>query len=164
MASITESTQRKIDIPSKILQYEEFLNERLKADLKKALEQRDTVTRETSEYIQLRNVIERIQLANSGEPLKTMVDLGANFYCKAKVQDPSKIFVAVGYGFFVEFTLDEAMGFIDKKVALLSDKVEKLTRKISEISARIKIVVEGLRELHFGDTSEDKPAHNYTVF
>ena len=50
-----------------------------------------------------------------GEPLKTKVDLGCNFYCQARVPDPTKIFVSVGLGFFVELTLDEALEFISKK-------------------------------------------------
>ena len=154
MAAIKED----VDLPDKILQYETFLNERLKSDLKKVLEQRDLLVRETSEYNQLRNVVARLQSSTEGE-LKTMVDLGANFYCKAKVQDSSKIFVAVGYGFFVEFTLDEAIIFIDKKVSLLNNKIDKLTAKVSEISARIKLVVEGLSELQFGRTQATDPPH-----
>ena len=45
----------------------------------------------------------------AGEPLKTKVDLGCNFYCQARVPDPSMVMVAVGLGFFLELTLEEAL-------------------------------------------------------
>ena len=52
------------------------------------------------------------------------------------------IFVSVGFGFFVEFTLDEALGFIDKKATLLTDQADSLTKSASEIKAHIKLVLE----------------------
>lgn len=35
-------------------------------------------------------------------------------------EDPSRIFVAVGFGFFVEMSLDEALRFIEKKTSQLT--------------------------------------------
>ena len=51
--------------------------------------------------------------------LKTQVDLGNNFFCQAKVPDTSLVCVAIGFGFFVEMTLDEAAAFIKKKTQQL---------------------------------------------
>ncbi|MBN3300075.1 UXT protein, partial [Amia calva] len=79
--------------------------------------------------------------------LKTDVDLGCNFYVQAQVQDPSKIFVAVGYGFFVELTLPEALKFIERKTSQLTVQTERLTKDSTKIKANIRMVLEGLREL-----------------
>lgn len=38
-------------------------------------------------------------------------------------EDSSRIYVAVGYGFFVEMTHDEALRFIDKKTSQLTASV-----------------------------------------
>ena len=147
-------------LEDKIYRYESFLNDKLKNDLKVVLEQRNSVSQEASEYLQLKNVIERLKSSNSSADdhvegsscshIKTMVDLGASFYCKAKIEKCDKIFVAVGYGFFAEFTFDEALSFIEKKVAHLTSKVDCLATQAAEINARIRIVIEGLRELQFG--------------
>jgi len=56
--------------------------------------------------------------------------------------DPSKIFVCVGFGFFVEFTLSEAVNFIDKKCAHLTSLIDTLTQDASRIKAHIKLVLE----------------------
>lgn len=147
------------DLQKKITDYEAFVNERLRTDLGKVLEARDGIYSDIAEYLQLRNVIEKIR-EHGGAPqegLKTLVDLGANFYAHAKIPDASHLFVAVGFGFYVEFTLEEAAQFIEKKVGHLTEKGEKLSHEAAQISARIKIVLEALRELQFSDQPVREP-------
>ncbi|XP_062397393.1 protein UXT [Sardina pilchardus] len=134
------------NIDEKVLQYETFLNEVLKRDLQKVLEQRDDVYEKIAQYLQLKNTIETIKDSGSSD-LKTEVDLGCNFYVQAHVPDASKIFVAVGYGFFVEFTHAEALNFIEKKTSQLTAYSEVLTKDSAKIKANIRMVLEGLREL-----------------
>ncbi|ORX42936.1 hypothetical protein DM01DRAFT_1296239, partial [Hesseltinella vesiculosa] len=62
--------------------------------------------------------INTVQHGDHG-PLKTMVDLGSQFYVQAHIPDSAYIFVQVGFGFHVQFTLDEAQQFIGKKVQRL---------------------------------------------
>uniref|UniRef100_A0A8C5MLL5 Ubiquitously expressed prefoldin like chaperone n=1 Tax=Leptobrachium leishanense TaxID=445787 RepID=A0A8C5MLL5_9ANUR len=85
----------------------------------KVLENRDAVFEKISQYLQLKNVIERLQAPS--ETLETQVDLGCNFYVNAEVPDSSRIFVALGFGFFAELTLQEALKFIEKKNRMLTE-------------------------------------------
>jgi prefoldin subunit 5 len=55
--------------------------------------------------------------------------------------------VAVGYGFFLQMKLNEALKFIDKKIKLLNKSAAELNDKACEIKANIKFVLEGLREI-----------------
>uniref|UniRef100_A0A3Q1FS24 Protein UXT n=1 Tax=Acanthochromis polyacanthus TaxID=80966 RepID=A0A3Q1FS24_9TELE len=134
------------NVGQKVVQYENFINEVLKRDLQKVLEQRDIVYEKISQYLQLKNTIQSLQEAES-QRLKTDVDLGCNFYVQAEVDDSSRIFVAVGFGFFVEMTHDEALRFIDKKTSQLTAFTEQLTKHSAKIKANIRMVLEGLREL-----------------
>ncbi|XP_060788405.1 protein UXT isoform X2 [Neoarius graeffei] len=134
------------NINEKVLQYESFINDVLKRDLQKVLEQRDGVYEKIAQYLQLKNTIKSIQETGSKE-LKTDVDLGCNFYVQAHVPDTSKIFVAVGYGFFLELTLSEALTFIEKKTRQLTEYSEVLSKDAAKIKAHIRMVLEGLREL-----------------
>lgn len=134
------------NVDQKVLQYENFINEVLKTDLQKVLDQRDSVYEKISQYLQLKNTIQSLQESGS-QRLKTDVDLGCNFYVQAEVEDASRIFVAVGYGFFVEMTHDEALRFIEKKTSQLTAFTEQLTKDASKIKANIRMVLEGLREL-----------------
>ncbi|TTB56401.1 Protein UXT [Bagarius yarrelli] len=139
-------TSGKSYINEKVLQYESFINDVLKRDLQKVLEQRDGVYEKIAQYLQLKNTIKSMQETDSKE-LKTDVDLGCNFYVQAHVPETSRIFVAVGYGFFLELTLSEALAFIEKKTNHLTEYSEFLTNDAAKIKAHIRLVLEGLREL-----------------
>lgn len=140
-------------LSQKVLQYEEFVNERLRHDLEKVLSQREEVCGEIAEYNQLKMTLELITAQEGAKPLKTMVDLGCNFYAHAKVEDPSMIFVAIGLGFHLEMRLDEAIEFIDGKVTRLAERSSKLSDQAALINGRIKLVMETLRELQFSSTN-----------
>jgi len=144
-------------LPEKVLQYEKFVDEVLREDLKKVLDQRDVVHGDIAEYLQLKNTIQMIQETNDGKAMKTKVDLGCNFYCQAKVEDTSMIYVQVGLGFFVELTLSEAIQFIDKKTERLSAVSDELSRDAAAIKARIKFVLEGLREIQGIPNTKPQP-------
>ena len=133
----------------KILQYETFINETLKKDLHSVLEHRDRVYEDIAEFLALKNTAQTIEEAKlkSGQPLKTQVDLGCNFYAQARVPDPSRMLVEVGLGFYLELTLNETAKFVDMKVNLLEEKAKSLTEEACKIRATIKLILEGLREL-----------------
>ena len=105
----------------KVLKFEIFLNETLRPDLKATLEERDKIYEEIAEYLSLKNSIEAIKATDlpQGQPLKTKVDLGCNFYAKAVVKNPQKVFVDVVLVFFVKLMYDKAIAFIEKKTKLL---------------------------------------------
>ncbi|XP_029995151.1 protein UXT [Sphaeramia orbicularis] len=134
------------NVDQKVLQYETFISDVLRRDLQKVMEQRDSVYEKISQYLQLKNTLQSLQEVET-KHLKTEVDLGCNFYVQAEVEDSSRIFVAVGYGFFVEMTHDEALRFIDKKTSQLTAFTEQLTKDSAKIKANIRLVLEGLREL-----------------
>ncbi|XP_070825036.1 protein UXT [Chaetodon trifascialis] len=143
---MTSPVDANANVAQKVLQYENFTNEVLKTDLQKVLENRDAVYEKIAQYLQLKNTIQSLQELGS-QRLKTEVDLGCNFFVQAEVEDSSRIFVAVGYGFFVEMTHDEALRFIDKKTSQLTAFTEQLTKDSAKIKANIRMVLEGLREL-----------------
>ena len=56
--------------------------------------------------------------------------------------DPSMICVAIGYGFFLEMTLDEALNFIEKKVKILQEQADCLTKDAAKIKGHVRLVLE----------------------
>ena len=137
------------EVEAKVTRYETFLNEILRTDLRKTLLLRDNIYKEQAEYLALRNSINAIKISDlvPGEPLKTKVDLGCNFYCQARIQEPGRICVSIGLGFFLEMTLDEALEFLDRKDEELSKEAERLTEDCAKLKANVKIVLGGLREI-----------------
>ncbi|XP_013780942.1 protein UXT-like [Limulus polyphemus] len=154
---------KETGLSTKVIEYEKFLNDVLREDLRKILQERDKICTRIAEYDQLKTVISRIEeTSEKSKPLKTEIDFGCNFYVKAVVPNTSHIFVHVGFGFFVEFTMEEAKCFIDKKVEQLNQQLKKLTKDTCKIKAHIKIVYEGLRELQ--GISEKQEAPHRDIF
>ncbi|XP_018087963.1 protein UXT-like [Xenopus laevis] len=134
------------ELEQKVQRYESFVWDTLHVDLRKVLESRDAVYEKISQYLQVKNVIERLQELPP-EALHTQVDLGCNFFVNAEVPDFSKIFLALGFGFYLELTLPEALKFIERKNKMLTDISNTLSRDAASIKAHIRLVLEGLREL-----------------
>ncbi|KAH6921442.1 hypothetical protein HPB50_000590 [Hyalomma asiaticum] len=171
------------DVRSKVLQYETFLNDVLKEDLRKCLEERDRICAKLAELLQLRTVVERIQasfrkrarmlsrsssfsplfqtslqeVAANKETFRTQIDLGSNFYVQAVVPDVSKIFVQVGMGFFVELTHEETLWFVGRREALLEAELQRISKESANIKAHIQMVLQGLRELQGLPADPDPP-------
>ncbi len=155
----TAGIMESLGLPDKVQKYEQFLNERLKSDLKIVLGQRDQVYTDIAEWTQLKQTISHLQEVEG--PLKTMVDVGCNVYVQAKVGDARRVFVAVGMGFFVEMELQEASVFVDKKINILTKRSEELTQQSCEINARIKMVLEALNELQFSSCTGAAVEHSH---
>eukprot|EP00744_Colponema_vietnamica_P023781 GILI01034517.1.p1 GENE.GILI01034517.1~~GILI01034517.1.p1 ORF type:complete len:164 (-),score=29.71 GILI01034517.1:110-571(-) len=134
------------EVSQKIHEMEKFIDEKLKADLKNVLDDRDKLYEELSQYLQLRSEIEMIK-DNKLSSMKTMTNLGSDFFVEAEIPDTSRIFVRIGFGFHVEFTLDEALAFIEQREKFLNQKAESLTQKSAEIKAHIKVFLEAIAEL-----------------
>ena len=138
------------DLPKKILRYEEFLNERLRSDLQKVLKLKEDVYNDITDFNQLKGAVNLLIIESKDTKIqKTMVDLGCNFYASAKIEDCSRIFIAIGLGFHLEMTLEEANVFIEEKISQLTNRAEALSAQASQINGRIKMVMETLRQLQF---------------
>ncbi|XP_074873681.1 protein UXT isoform X2 [Carettochelys insculpta] len=130
----------------KVPRYEAFVSDVLQRDLRRVQEQREQVHEEITQHLRLKALIERLQ-ESDGQAVQTQVDLGCNFFVTADVPDTSRIFVALGYGFFAELTLLEALRFVDRKTKLLMELSKSLTKDSAKIKANIRMVLEALREL-----------------
>ncbi|KAG2200696.1 hypothetical protein INT46_008820 [Mucor plumbeus] len=136
----------KQDLGALIKKYDEFISMKLKPSLKKELDERDIIFNSISEYQKLNTQIETIQ-ENKLDELKTMVDLGSQFFVQAHVPDTKYIYVNVGFGFHVQFTLEEAKKFIEKKVIHLQGMADKHTAEADKIRAHIKMALEAISEI-----------------
>ena len=61
--------------------------------------------------------------------------------------DPSRLFVRIGFGFFLEMTLPEALAHIGRRVPALEERAARLGRDAVAVRAKIDMVLEALREL-----------------
>ena len=136
------------DIKSKVLHYENLIENILKADLAELEKKLDEKNTEMAEFLQLKNVIETLKNVGADKTgFKTQVDLGSSFFIQANVEDASNILLDVGLGHFVEFSLDEAVSIINVRLKLFERQTENLRKAVARTNAHIKLILLGIREL-----------------
>lgn len=154
---------------SKVETYERFVNEKLRPDLKAVMDQQEKIYTDIAEYLKIKDTIEKLTISGicvgnkAVKPLETKVDLGCNFYANAVVDDPSRIFIAIGYDFYVEMTFDEALKYIEKTTKRLYKNADELNVKASEIKAHIRFVLEGLREIQNIEFAPEEPKNSLFI-
>ena len=124
----------------KVEQYEDLLNERLRAELKALHDERDVLNEKAAQFMQLRTSVQQL-IDERQSSLKTMVDLGNGFFVQAKVPDTSMIQVNVGLGFHAQLTLQEAVGLCEQREAHYKTAAFALTERVARTKARIKLVI-----------------------
>jgi len=121
------------DLRSKCEEYKEFVEKTLQPQFRIAISLKEETESEIKEYNELKAnlVIIELKQLNEKKELESLVDLGHNqCFARAIVDNPNKVFVHVGLGFHVEFKLEEAIRFIDKRLIhlrkdVLSQRIEK---------------------------------------
>jgi prefoldin alpha subunit len=153
---------RASEVQAKVRQYELFIEGTLKRDLARCINAQDKVQQLHNDYSALRQSILTLQKQHEAEraaataannsaasisPMHTMVNLGSEFYLRAVVPDPTRVFVDVGLGFHVELQLQEALDWIALKLPSLETKVQTHRDQAAMVQSKIKVVYEGISEL-----------------
>uniref|UniRef100_A0A8C5UDG2 UXT protein n=1 Tax=Malurus cyaneus samueli TaxID=2593467 RepID=A0A8C5UDG2_9PASS len=124
----------------KAQRYEAFVSDVLQRDLRRVQEQRDAVFRAAAQVLQLRSALTRLQ--DAAAPLRTQVDLGCNFFVSAEPGPPACLFVALGFGFFAELTLPEALRHLERRTPPLPQAQRFPDCDGAKIRAHIRLVLE----------------------
>lgn len=135
----------EIDMNSKVREYECFLNDTLKEDLKFLEKKLKEVNEKLSNWLTLKKTISEIKECKEG--FKTYADLGCGISCKAIVSDTSVININVGLNIYLKLTMDDAYKYCDFRINILEQEVEHIKKQAIQVNAHIKIVLLGLQEI-----------------
>uniref|UniRef100_A0A6V7L6C2 Uncharacterized protein n=1 Tax=Bracon brevicornis TaxID=1563983 RepID=A0A6V7L6C2_9HYME len=135
-------------IKKKVAQFDNYINNVLKSNLAELSDKLDEKNTEIAEFLQLKSIIITLKNTESSEiGFKTKIDLGNNFFIQANVNDPSHILIDIGLGYYVEFTLDDALKLIGVRIKLFESQINNLRREIAKTNAHIKYLLIGIRQL-----------------
>merc|ERR1740139_1119293 len=123
-------------VDERVAKYEGFIEAVLRKELQASL---DDFRSKYELLEQCRELRRNIGLLIEGDvkELETMVELGCQFFVRAKVPDTSRIFVDVGLGFQLEMPLAEAAEFLEQKEALILSQLETKKNRTAKIKADI---------------------------
>ena len=165
---------------SKVQEFEALINERLKVELQSVQDERDRLHEQIAHCIELRNNMTMVQ-DQQRRSLKTMVDLGCNFYVQARMYaraakarsaqvlavlisthgrgallgrpDTSWVYVDVGLGFHAQMTPAEAIAFSTQREGKLTEATEALRQRAAKLKAQIKLTIGAIDEIIAGRRS-----------
>jgi len=137
-----------VDIPAKVLQFEAFVNDVLREELKRFESLLDGINTEIAEYIELKTMLNTISSCDFGsDGFKTQVDLGCNHYVQAHVKQPSVIYVDIGLGHYLEMHHTDACKFANGRIDLLNRKADILRKNSARTKAHIKYLLTAIGTL-----------------
>lgn len=137
-----------VNITNRVLEIESFVNDVLKPELNDVCQKLDETNSEIMEYMQLKNTIEMFQKMRSvKEPFKSMTDIGCSFYMETRSDDLSKILINISDEYFVEFTLEEALKYVVKRIDLLQIKTEHLRDESADVKSHMKLILSNMQQL-----------------
>ncbi|OAO16181.1 prefoldin chaperone subunit [Blastocystis sp. ATCC 50177/Nand II] len=131
---------------AQIRKYEDLIENRIKATLAQEVEQLRELSSSVEQYEVLKTNIE-VMKRDSKSSVSSLVNLGSEVYAQAKAQDRNHIFVNIGLGFFVEFTLDEALAFIEKKLAQLHADLVRKNEDVERVKQHYYSAIHALEQL-----------------
>ncbi|PHJ22144.1 alpha subunit [Cystoisospora suis] len=77
-------------------------------------------------------------------PVDMLVNVGCNTYLRARGGDVGKLLIKVGFEFYLELTLDEALEFLSEKEKLLFKKYAFWSGKCADIKAQIQVLLQAI--------------------
>lgn len=130
----------------KIKEYENFLEETLKRDLKEIEQKLQQSVEKYEEWESLQNTIHVWQKLEDKD-LKMLVPLGSNVNVNAVSTDYNKIFVDIGVGCILEMDFDETLKYSDIRKKVLRKEINHYRELAVQIKVKIKLVLLGINEL-----------------
>lgn len=144
-----------------IFKFTHVVERRMKPTLDAAITRRDNALYRLAELQQCQNALDVVQLSmkhpspnmvatHPGEEpvfMEARVNIGEEFYMQAHVFKPQPLVVDVGFGFFVEMSIQEATMFYQRKTDYLQQIVAAQSKQINEVRANLEQVMSNLSNL-----------------
>ena len=126
---------------AKIREYRNFVDNVLRPQLLQAKSSKQNALQEIDEYKDLLKTLQKAHLAREDQQRidqSLQVDLGhGKVFCEAQRQLDSTLFIHVGMGFHVEFTVVEGIEFIGRRLQHLDRVLQPRQAKLKQIEEHV---------------------------
>ncbi|ETW30523.1 hypothetical protein PFMG_03575 [Plasmodium falciparum IGH-CR14] len=113
--------EKKDEFQNLILKSEGFIDDVLHEKLRERQKKRDEILQDLFDMeILIENLKLFVNMKDKSE-VETLTSLGCDSYVYADIINKNKIFIQLGYEFYLEMTLEEAIKFLKKKINLYEE-------------------------------------------
>ncbi|SPJ10832.1 prefoldin, putative [Plasmodium sp. DRC-Itaito] len=139
--------EKKDEFQNLILKSEGFIDDVLHEKLRERQKKRDEILQDLFDMeILIENLKLFVNMKDKNE-VETLTSLGCDSYVYADIINKNKIFIQLGYEFYLEMTLEEAIKFLKKKINLYEEKLSYWNKQISHVKAHIQILMRAISNL-----------------
>ncbi|KAB0792558.1 hypothetical protein PPYR_14517 [Photinus pyralis] len=135
-----------MSVAEKLKSYENFIEEKLKNDLK---ELETALTKKSDDFKlwqELKNSLVHLKEAKDDE-LNVTFEMGLGVFIGARVEEREKVIVNIGCDCYLEMYYDEAIKYADIRMKYLTKEIEFFRQQAVHVKAHIKLVLLAMNEL-----------------
>lgn len=137
-----------MEIKSKITEYKNFIEEKLKPDLKDIEIILADKASKYKEWNELKNVVDVIKdFKEKDRDMHIQMELGSDIRTFGNISDYENFYVDIGLGYLLEMNCDEAIKYSDIRLRLLKKEIDQLRKLAVNVKVHIKMVLLALNEL-----------------
>lgn len=136
------------EIQSKVKTYEEYIEDRLKPDLKSIDEVLQQKSEKYQEWQDLKNVVKHWKfLRGKNRDVDLQIEVGSGVNAFAEVTELDRLFIDVGAGIMLEMDCEEAEKYADIRMNVLRKEIAHLRTLAVNVKVHIKLVLLAMCEL-----------------
>lgn len=136
------------EINQKVKEYENFIEEVLKNDLKEielALKDKVLKYKDWEEVKQMADIVKEFD--EKDQDMFVKVDLGKGILVDGEICDYNHTYISIGLGILLEMDFDEAVKYSDIRLRLLKKEINHFRKLAVDIKVHIKMVLLAINEL-----------------
>lgn len=138
----------KENIPEKIQDYERFIEEKLKIDLKEIEVILNEKVSKYKEWEEVKNVVETVKdFKKQDSDMLVRVDIGSGIMVTGEVTDYERTYICIGLDYMLEMDPEEAEKYSDIRLRLLKKEIDHFRKLAVNIKVHIKLVLLAINEL-----------------
>lgn len=145
------------EIKEKVREYENFVEEVLKKDLKeieRTLNEKVTKYKEWEEVKVMADIVKEFK--EKDHDMRVQVDMGKGIMVSGEICDYEQTFVNIGLGIILEMDCNEAVKYSDIRLRLLKKEITHFRKLAVDVKVHIKMVLLAINELQKSILSQHK--------
>ncbi|XP_057661512.1 uncharacterized protein LOC130897038 [Diorhabda carinulata] len=135
-------------VQQKINEYELFVEEKLKSDLKDIETILEDKSSKYKEWEEVQNVVKVIRnFKDKNRDMNVKVDIGKGLLAQGEITDFERSYINIGLGYMLEMDCDEADKYSTIRMNLLRKEISHFRKLAIDVKVHIKLTLLAINEL-----------------
>ncbi|KAJ8926157.1 hypothetical protein NQ314_021500 [Rhamnusium bicolor] len=136
------------DIQRKIKEYETFVEDKLKEDLKDIEAILNEKTTKYKEWEDVKQVVKTVkEFKEKDSDMSVRLDIGSGIMATGEITDFENTYVCIGLGYMLQMDCDEADKYSNIRIKLLKREIDHFRKLAVDVKVHIKLVLLAINEL-----------------